>query len=195
MDPLPANLNDLDHDLQSFNNLFIEYQVKFLNFASTYVVDRMAAEDIVMEAIMYYWENRKRLSSDIVPPAYILTSIKNKCLNYLRDRQTYKDVSEKIREHEAWRLSLQISTLEACNPNELLSEEMHKLVNDALNKLPNTTRRIFIMRRFEEKSYREIASEMNMSVKGIEYHMAKAADLLRKDLKEFLPILIYLLYY
>lgn len=35
------------------------------------------------------------------------------------------------------------------------------------------------MRRFEEKSYREIASEMNMSVKGVEYHMNKATESLK----------------
>ena len=51
------------------------------------------------------------------------------------------------------------------------------------------------MRRFEEKSYREIASEMNMSVKGVEYHMNKATESLKKTLKAFLPLLIYLIYH
>lgn len=192
---LPTPLYDSEHDLKLFNNLFIEYQKRFFLFASTYVMDYMAAEDIVMEAMMNYWENRKRLGSDVFPPAYIFTSIKNKCLNYLRDRQTYKDISGKIREHEEWRLSLQIATLEACDPKELLSKEIQMLINEALKKMPETTRWIFVMRRFEEKSYREIASEMNMSVKGVEYHMAKATDLLRKKLKDFLPVLFYFLYH
>ena len=39
------------------------------------------------------------------------------------------------------------------------------------------------MRRFEEKSYREIASEMNMSVKGVEYHMNKATESLKKNIE------------
>ena len=65
----------------------------------------------------------------------------------------------------------------------------------ALSKLPEKTRRVFIMRRFEEKSYREIASEMNMSVKGVEYHMNKATESLKKTLKDFLPLLIYLIYH
>ena len=129
------------------------------------------------------------------PPAYIFTTIKNKCLNYLRDRQYYQAVSEQLQEHAAWKLAIQISTLEACNPEELFSKEMKQLVEHALSKLPEKTRRVFIMRRFEEKSYREIASEMNMSVKGVEYHMNKATESLKKTLKDFLPLLIYPIYH
>lgn len=190
-----TSLHDSGHDLQLFNNLFIEYKDRFFRFASTYVTDYMAAEDIVMEAMMSYWENRERLGADAYPPAYIFTAIKNKCLNYLRSRQAYEDVAGKIREHEAWRLSLQISTLEACDPEELLSKEIQKLINETLKEMPEMMRRIFVMRRFEEKSYREIASAMNISVKGVEYHMAKATGLLRKKLKDFLPVLLCILYH
>ena len=109
--------------------------------------------------------------------------------------QYYQAVSEQLQEHAAWKLAIQISTLEACNPEELFSKEMKQLVEHALSKLPEKTRKVFIMRRFEEKSYREIASEMNMSVKGVEYHMNKATESLKKTLKDFLPLLIYLIYH
>ncbi|WP_368114564.1 RNA polymerase sigma-70 factor [Bacteroides sp. RTP21281st1_E4_RTP21281_210402] len=145
--------------------------------------------------MMYYWENRTRLGLGVNPSAYIFTAIKNKCLNYLRDRQYYYAASEQLQEHAMWKQSMRISTLEACNPEELLSKEMKQLVERALAKLPETTRKIFIMRRFEEKSYREISSEMGISVKGVEYHMSKATESLRKTLKDFLPLLIYLIYH
>lgn len=183
-----------DNDLLLFNTVYNEYQGRFIRFASTYIDDRMAAEDIVMDAMMYYWENRNHIGRDVNVPAYIFASIKNKCLNYLRDNQYRQTASEQMREHQQWKLSLQIATLEACNPSELLSKEMHQLISDALSKLPETTRQIFIMRRFEEKSYREIASIMNLSVKGVEYHMAKAVETLKKLLKNYLPLLVYLLY-
>lgn len=184
-----------DNDLSLFNKLFAEYQGRFIRFASTYVDDYMVAEDIVMEAMMYYWENRFRLHSGSTPPAYILTTIKNKCLNYLRDCQYRQTVSQELKDHAEWKLSLQLATLEACNPDELFSKEIQELVKAALDKLPETTRRIFIMRRFEEKSYQEIALQMEMSVRGVEYHMAKATELLKKILKDFLPLLIWLLRY
>ncbi|WP_455973090.1 RNA polymerase sigma-70 factor [Bacteroides congonensis] len=189
------NLSNNNVDLLSFNKLFAEYHQRFVRFAYTYVDNYMEAEDIVMEAMMYYWENRTRLGLGVNPSAYIFTAIKNKCLNYLRDRQYYYAASEQLQEHAMWKQSMRISTLEACNPEELLSKEMKQLVERALAKLPETTRKIFIMRRFEEKSYREISSEMGISVKGVEYHMSKATESLRKTLKDFLPLLIYLVYH
>ncbi|MCI6213766.1 RNA polymerase sigma-70 factor [Bacteroides heparinolyticus] len=189
------NRNGIPIDLASFNRLFTEYNERFVRFALTYVDDYMEAEDIVMEAMTYYWENRARLDNEVHPPTYIFASIKNKCLNHLRDRQYRQALSEQLQEHAAWKLSLQIATLEACNPEELLSKEMHEVVSRALNRLPETTRQIFLMHRFGEKSYREIALEMNMSVRGVEYHINKATRSLKKYLRNYLPLLLYLLHY
>ncbi|NCC10670.1 MAG: RNA polymerase sigma-70 factor [Bacteroidia bacterium] len=183
------------NELIAFNKLFSDYQGRFIRFASTYIDDEMAAEDIVMEAMMYCWENRMRLDFEGSLPSYLFTAIKNKCLNYIRDTNYRQAASEELQEHLEWKRSLQIATLEACNPEELLTKEMHEIVNRALAKLPEMTRRIFMMRRFEEKSYREIAAELDISVKGVEYHMGKATTLLKKSLKDFLPALLFLLYY
>ena len=70
-------------DLKAFNQLFTDYQGRFIRFANTYVRDIAVAEDFTIEALMYYWENRHSLEKDSNAPAYILTIIKNKCLNYL----------------------------------------------------------------------------------------------------------------
>jgi RNA polymerase sigma-70 factor (ECF subfamily) len=54
---------DIDKDTQLFNNLFTNYKERFIHFARTYVDDEMLAEDITVESLMYYWENRKSLFS------------------------------------------------------------------------------------------------------------------------------------
>lgn len=71
-------------EIKAFNKLFADYHGLFVRFANTYLQDEAAAEDIAVEGIMYYWENRHSLSSDSNIPAYILEAIKHKCLNYLR---------------------------------------------------------------------------------------------------------------
>ena len=62
-------------DKISFNQLYNDYQTRFLNFANTYVRDWDVAEDITTEALIYYWENRNTLSEVSNIPAYILTII------------------------------------------------------------------------------------------------------------------------
>ena len=68
-------------EIYSFNQLFTDYKGRFVHFANTYVGDSMVAEDIAIESLMYYRENRGKLAPDSNVPAYILTVIKHKCLN------------------------------------------------------------------------------------------------------------------
>ncbi|AVM53154.1 RNA polymerase sigma-70 factor (ECF subfamily) [Bacteroides zoogleoformans] len=189
-------MKETDSDIVLFNKLFNEYRARFVRFASTYVDDLMEAEDIVMEAMMYYWENRARIKSEkhpeILPYVYVFTAVKNKCLNHLRNRRYDQMLSEQIRKHEEWKLSVQMATLEACDPRELFSKEVREQVRHALAKLPETTRKIFIMHHFEEKTHREIAALMNLSVKGVEYHMTKAIRSLKKSLKHLLFSLLFM---
>ena len=95
----PIQIKHYKEDITSFNQLYKEFQRRFVRFANTYVRDLTTAEDITIEAMMYYWENRQSLSEDSNIPAYILTIIKNKCLNYLRHQQIHEEYSDKIKDY------------------------------------------------------------------------------------------------
>jgi RNA polymerase sigma-70 factor (ECF subfamily) len=180
-------------DLKRMNRLFEEHQGRFVRFANSYVRDLAVAEDFTLEAFMYYWENRYALSPDLNVPAYILTVIKHKCLNYLEHLQVREGVAEKLREHAEWELQTRISTLKACDPNELFTAEVREIVRKTLAGMPEQTRRIFIQRHYRNKSYKEISGEYGMSVKGVEYHISKALKILRQNLKDYFPLVGILL--
>ena len=86
---------------------------------------------------------------------------------------------------------MRISSLEACEPEALFSNEVQDLIQKTLDKLPEKSRRIFIMSRYEGKSYQTIAKETNLSVKSVEFHVSKALAALRKELKDYLPALLF----
>ncbi|MDR1624452.1 MAG: RNA polymerase sigma-70 factor [Tannerellaceae bacterium] len=175
-------------DLKRLNKLIRQYEKPFIQFAYSYIENIEAAEDYVFESFMEYWENRHMVDNDknVNIPAYIIAVIKHKCLNHLRHEMNHVKVSEKIRNSYQWELNLQINSLESCEPKELLVSEIHEIVEQALKKLPSDTRYIFYLSRFENKSRKEIAQVMNMSIKGVEYHIAKTLRLLRLKLKDFL---------
>ena len=83
-------------DLNTFNQFFIEYQQRFVHFACTYVRDEVVAEDFVIESMMYYWENKDRLPADTNIPAYVLTTIKHKCIDHLRHQQVHQEASDEL---------------------------------------------------------------------------------------------------
>lgn len=181
-------------DLKTFNQLFVDYQSEFIRFANMYVRNTAVAEDFTIEALTQYWENRHTLDLDSNVPAYILTIIKNKCLNYLQHIQIKTDVTEYLKNHAEWELSTRISTLEVCDPNDLFTIDVQDIVNKTLASLPELTRMIFIMNRFENKPYKEIAQSWGMTTKGIEYHMSQALKKLYTNLKDYVPIFVYLLF-
>lgn len=63
----------------------------------------------------------------------------------------------------------------------------------AVGKLPEACRKIFIMSRFEDKKYREIAGELEISIKTVETQMSRALKSLRDSLKEYLPMVVIIL--
>lgn len=181
-------------DLKAFNKLFTDYQGRFIRFANSYVRDTVVAEDFVVEALMYYWENRNTLAPDSNVPAYILTIIKHKCLNHLHHISLKEGVKEKLQAHAEWELSTRISSLEACDPSELFTADAERIVNETLSSLPEQTRKIFIMSRYENKSHKEIAEELNITTKGVEFHITKALNALRVNLKDYMTVFLYLFY-
>ncbi len=181
---------DYPHNTQFFDHLYRNYKDSFVHFAKTYVYNVETAEDIVMESFLYYLEKRSTLTDENIP-SYILTVIKNKCLNYLIRLRKQYEIGEYLRNVEAWELNLQIATLEACNPERLFSHEVRKIINETLAKQPQLTREIFIRSRFKEESHKEIAKSLNLSTKSIEYHLTKVLKVLRVALKDYFPFIIF----
>lgn len=175
-----------------FNHIFATYRTRYIRFAYSYTHNQEAAEDLVTESLMYYWENRERLQEVKDVPLYILVTLKNKCLDYLQRERTWSDIAENLLSNREWELQMRISTLEACEPEALLSHEVQDLIDKALAKLPEKSSQIFMMSRYEGKNYQTIAQEMRLSVKSVEFHISKALNLLRKELKDYLPVLLFL---
>lgn len=176
-------------ETSDFNLLYREYRHRFIHYAKTYVEDITTAEDIVMDSFIYYLENKHSLKNDFNIPAYILAVIKNKCLNHLQKQRTHEEATRYLFNRDNWEMDLRIATLEACDPEELFSEEVQSIIEKTLNAMPELSREIFFRSKYEGQSNKEIAEAMDLSVKSIEYHMTKSYKLLRIALKDYLPIL------
>ena len=105
--------------------------------------------------------------------------------------QALMEARENILDDELYELDFRISSLDSSDPNQLFSEEIIAIVNHTLNELPEKTRRAFMMSRYENKSMKEIAESLNMTVKGVDYHIGKALQALRKNLKDYLYTLLF----
>ena len=176
----------MDAENRTFSQLFTNYYSKFVRFANSYVRDLPTAEDITSDAIIYYWENRSRLPADTNVPAYILTTIKNKCLNHLEHIRVKENALSELHTNAQWDMDMRITTLTALEPTELYTKEIQEIVNRTIQKLPEKTQMIFRKSRFEQQSNREIAASCDMSIKTVEAHITAALKLLHKELDDYL---------
>ena len=89
-------MEELQH-IEIFNDVFA-HRERFVRFAFSYLQDLSAAEDLVMDSFVYYWENRQRLDCKGNVPAYILTVVKHKCLDYLQLQKIHQDVYSQLQD-------------------------------------------------------------------------------------------------
>ena len=156
----------------------------------SYVHNDQVAEDIVSEAIIHLWELSKEREIPSIE-AILITYIRSKSLNYLKHIQAQENVYQTLLDKGQRELEIRISTLEACDPNEILSDELGAKVSRVLASMREKTRIAFVRDRLDGKSHKEIAEELGISVKGVEYHITRAVKMLRDSLKDYAPFLFF----
>lgn len=176
----------------NFNHIYSAYYRKAFLFTQSYVRNDLVAEDIVSEAIIHLWELSKKGEVESVE-AILITYIRSKSLNHLKHIRAQENVFQALLDKGQRELEIRISTLEACDPEEIMSEELRLKAKSLIENMPERTRTVFILDRLDGKSHKEIADELGISVKGVEYHISKAVKILRENLKDYAPLFFFML--
>lgn len=169
----------------TFDKVYLTYYSRMRRFAKEYVLFDEDAENIVQDVFLLLWEKREVLDIQLSMSSWLFSLVKNKSLDYLR----HKTVEEEYKQE----FMIKVYSLDSMNYTFSSDEDLEQVLVAAINKLPERCREIFLKSRMEGKKYREIAEEMNLSVNTIESQMSIALKKLRCELKEYLPLLLFLL--
>ncbi len=149
--------------------------------------DLDAAEEIVQDLFVKFWENRNNIKISSSVRSYLFRSVRNSCLNFLKHlkiEETYKQYNEEQRESGV------ISA-----EDEFEGSELEIKIRKAIDQLPPARKKVFIMSRFEGLKYREIAEKSGISIKTVENQMGKAIKFLRQELADYTNFIILFLIY
>lgn len=124
--------------------------------------------------------------------AYLFTSIKNRCLDYLRKWVLEQETAQGVQDEFDMELRIKYDSLEIFNTQFSDETDIGELLDNALQKLPERCRNIFIVNKLEGKKQKEIAEELNLSINTVESQMGIAYKKLREELKDCLPLFIFL---
>lgn len=166
-------------DEDAYVLVFKEYYPHLLSFSSHYIWDMEAAEDIVQDAFMKLYENADIVSISI--KAYLFRTVRNRCLNYLRDRKVHDTHYEGIVEAMLWSDSLSVVE-ERDIYNDKVTLDLLGLI---IQKLPERSRDIVLMRLEKEYKFSQIAAILNISENSAKVQMSRAVSFMRKEFLKY----------
>lgn len=174
----------LKDDETAFRTLFFQFFSPLCVFAHRYIENWETCKDIVQETFLKIWKNRKNIEINTSCRNFLITSVKNSCIDHLRKKESELD----------WQQKNSVAIQSHSSEDVYTTIELEQMLNTALSKLPETVRIVFEKNRFGGKTYNEIAIEHNISIKTVEAYMTKALKHLRIELKDYLPLLLLFLY-
>ena len=163
-----------------FDSLYLSSYKALCAYAARYVsVDE--AEEIVQDTMLWLWDNWETIAPEKSVKALLFRIVHNKAVNCIKHNAVLSRVHQQIEQ----RLSGQFES-----PNFYLDKELQQLFENALQRLPDNLREVFILSRVEQLSYKEIAQRLGINVKAVDNRLARTMRILRQELKNYLPILL-----
>lgn len=172
-------------DEVTFEKLFRSHFKGLTWFAVRYVKDIETAREIVQDVFINLWEKRNTIDPTRPVKSYLASSVYNKSLNYIRDNKKFD------RDILAFENLYPDASYE--QTDRLITAELDEKIKEAINELPEKCREVFVMSRFQNLKYLEIADKLQISVKTVETQMSKALQHMREKLTEYLTILLIII--
>jgi len=165
-----------ENNQKAFEDLFNLYYHSLCEFSNLMSNNKPCAEEVVADVFANIWIKRKKLKINKSVKAYLFRSTKNTTISYLRKR---KNIYEPIEEDQ-----LNIKNQDSSPDKNLLKEEQNLKLEKLLKIIPERSREVFILHRFNGFKYRDIAETLGVSVKTVEKHMTKSLKILRDSYKK-----------
>lgn len=170
-------------DKSAFSEIYKFYYAPLRGFLVQYV-NLKDAEDIIQDTMMWIWDNCESINPKMSFKSLVFTISKNQALNKLSHYEVktriHLELYEKYKE-------------QFDDPDFYIGGELMAKFNEALDQLPKEYAETFRMSRFEGLTYAEIAEKLNVSPKTVSYRITQSLKILRHELKDYLPLLIFLM--
>ncbi|WP_216616700.1 RNA polymerase sigma-70 factor [Marinifilum caeruleilacunae] len=167
---------------EDFENLFNDHYSRLCAYAYNFLKEQEGSEEIVQEVFFKLWINRSEIQINSSMESYLYRSVRNASLNLIKHisiREKYKEYNKEAIEYD-----------EQIDKDPMNASELELKIRASIDKLPEQRKKIFILSRYEQLKYKEIAEQLGISVKTVENQMGKALKFLREELADYLPLIV-----
>jgi RNA polymerase sigma-70 factor (ECF subfamily) len=166
-------------DTVAFAEIYERYWWPLFQLAARKLGSREAAEELVQDLFTTLWHKRAEHQIQHLQH-YLHAAVRHRvidCLKARAPRETY------VAYH-----GTRLTQPDHSTEEEVAAHDLSGALQASLTQLPDHTREVFRLSRFEHQSVPEIAGRLNLSRKTVEYHLTRALKQLRISLKDFLVL-------
>jgi|SRR5574344_81260 RNA polymerase sigma-70 factor, ECF subfamily len=168
-------LNKLkEGDREAFRETFYTYYADLVIFSSNILKDRYAAEDIVQDFFVKFWQER-RFVSIVSLKGYLFFSIKNASLNQLRDELSRE------RRKSGYVNEISKEIYDEYSLYDDAEEKNYDKIKQSIERLPESRRRILVLCYYHNMKYREVADLLNISINTVKVQMGRALKFIKEN--------------
>jgi RNA polymerase sigma-70 factor, ECF subfamily len=179
-------------DITSFELLYMELQPRLYAFSRKFIDNPEEARDVVQEVFSEFWERKKDLDIKTSLKSYLFSMLHNKCLNIIREQKTHKKYTSytelKLKEVE---LSHYNAVFES--HSSIYLTDINTLLEKGIQDLPENCREIFKLSRIKGLDNKQIAEQLNLSVRTVENQIYRALKSLKENLSDYLTVICLIL--
>ena len=169
----------VEGDKQAFRYFFDKYYSELCNFVNIYLKDTTLSEEVVQDIFVYFWENKSKINIQSSVKAYLFSASKFRSLNVLREQ---KQIHKKLHDLIPQETQVQLQQSEDFFTDH---EELKNILNEAIQQLPGKCREIFLLSKKGNLTNKDIAVQLNISVKTVENQITIALKKLRVHLAPY----------
>ncbi len=160
-----------------FQQLFNQYYEELCRIVYPILKNTTDAEDIVQDVFVKVWQNRNKTIVNNSYKAYLYKACVFRAIDFIRKQKNKQKAS----------INLQIVKDKHAEAKDNVQEqELKNIIENSLNKLPYRTKEVFLLSRYSNLKNREIAEQLQISIKTVEANIGKALKTLKQDLKPYI---------
>ena len=167
-------------DKKHFEEIFTKYYSLLCVIACDYVGDKSLAEEMVQDTFLTIWEKRDSITVTPAIKYYLVKATQNTCLQYLRKKKIETQSIDTISAEKmiAWSDDYPLG--------QLFEKELAEIIDQTIQSFPPQIQKVFILSRYNEMTYSQIAAILNVSENTVKTQMKTALSRLRDAVKDYL---------
>lgn len=173
-------------DRDAFKNVVLNYQKKVINTCNGFLHNIQDAEDVAQEVFTEMYLSANKFRGDSAISTWLYRIAVNKSLNYIRDNKktrNLKSIDSFYTGEDSKSLEIAVEDSEQSDYIIENSDRKRNLFN-AINSLPENQKTAFILNKYEDLSYKEIADVMKISLSSVESLLFRGKKNLQSKLIE-----------